>query len=318
MRVFSWDEMTADGGAALQAFLSSQAEKAAGGKRREAFSALTIGDFDGWHLGHAALFRNVAEASRRSAAEAFREGATILVPGAVTFRREAAFIEKKGKASPCISTLRQRLAAMEMAGIAFALLIDFSYNFSKMSGSGFIKALAELARMRYLSVGEDFRCGFQLDTGQAEIAQAAGVLGFEFEPLEQVRLGGKRVSSTEIRKAVLLADFAAAEKLMRHPFALDISGVSLDHSAEGGEGRAASAFYAPLGAFSQILPPAGKYHAFLQGGGAEALECRCSIGGQAVLIECEKKLFFRDGKIAADKEFQHFFDEIRLIKELSF
>ena len=66
MQVFSWDEAMADGGAALQAFLRSWAEAAAPGKGAAAFAALTVGDFDGCHLGHAALFRNVAAASKKA------------------------------------------------------------------------------------------------------------------------------------------------------------------------------------------------------------------------------------------------------------
>ena len=320
MRVFGWDEAMADGGAELQAFLRSWAEAAALGKETDAFAALTVGDFDGCHLGHAALFRNVAAASKKSLNKVAKDTGEnrVLVPGAVTFRRGASSPQKKGKLAPCVSTLRQRLKAMEESGLAFALVIDFSCNFSKMSGSDFLKALAETARMRYLSVGEDFRCGYKLGTGQKEIAQAAAKLGFAFEPLSQVFLGGRRVSSTDIREAVLRGDFALAEKLMGRPFALDISALGFEPLGEKSESLHLSAFYAPLGAFAQVLPPAGRYSAVLCGERQEAAECVCSLDGHSLLVGCENELSFSCGKIAADKKAQYFFDEIRLIEELNF
>ena len=324
MRVFSWDEAMANGGAELQAFLRSWAESAAPGKGECAFAALTVGDFDGCHLGHAALFRNVVAASKKSLKRSASDVASsagekrALVPGAVTFRRGASSPEKKGRPAPYVSTLRQRLAAMEMAGLAFVLVIDFSCNFSKMSGSDFLEALATNARMRYLSVGEDFRCGYKLGTGQKEIAQAAGSLGFAFEPLSQVLLAGRRVSSTDIREAVLRADFAAAQRLLGHPFALDISALGFQALEEKSCERPLSAFYAPLKAFAQVLPPAGRSSALLCGEGLEGAECVCSIDWQSLFVECKKELFLRCGKIAADKKASAFFDEIRFIKELSF
>ena len=314
MQVFSWDEAMADGGSALRAFLSSWAEEAAPGKGECAFAALTVGDFDGCHLGHAALFGNVVAASKKSLNEASDAGENrVLVPGAITFRRGASSPEKKGRPAPYVSTLRQRLKAMSMSGIAFALVIDFSYNFSKMSGSDFLKSLAGLARMRYLSVGEDFRCGYKLSTGQKEIAQAAAKLGFAFEPLAQVLLGSRRVSSTDIRGAVLRADFAAADELLGHPFALDISALSFQPLEDKSCERPLGAFYAPLEAFAQVLPPQGRYPAVLSGEGLEDTECACSIDGQSLFVECEDELFFSFGRIAVDEKAHAFFDEIRFI-----
>ncbi len=320
MRVFRWEETIADGGAALSAFLRSWVEAALPGKGAQAFSALTVGDFDGCHLGHAALFTKVANASKNSLIEAGKApgASSVLVPGAVTFQRRAHSPEKNGKPAGCISTLRQRLEAMAQCGLAFALVIDFSYNFSKMNGSDFLKMLAENALMRYLSVGEDFRCGYQLCTGQREIAQDAGRFGFAFEPLAQVVLDGRRVSSTEIREAVLCADFPAAERLMGRAFVLDISEVSWQLSAEKRGEQDLCAFCAKASAFSQILPPAGRYSAVLRGAETNPAECFCSFDGLAVLIECEEKLLFRRGKIATGEKANALFDGLQAYSGIEF
>ena len=318
MRVFGWDEAMADGGAALQAFLTSWAKESEPRKEAKTFSAFTVGDFDGCHLGHAALFKKVVAASKKSLIEAGKaEGEfPLLAPGAVTFRRGASSPKKTGGPAPCVSTLRQRFDAMEKSGLAFVLLIDFSYNFSKMEGSDFLKTLSENALMRYLSVGEDFRFGFKLGAGQREIAQAAGLLGFSFEPLAQVLLGGRRVSSTEIRKAVLRADFAAAQKLMGRPFALDIADVAFQPLDK--ESGRRPALCAPLEAFAQVLPPAGRYTAVLSGKRTETVECVCELDGQSLFIECENELLFRRGRIEAEKMSGAFFDSLAFIARLSF
>lgn len=312
MRVFSWENVVADNGAALLAFLRAWAEETASSKGMEAFSALTIGDFDGCHLGHAALFKKVVAASKRSLIE---KNADVLVPGAVTFRRDLSSPEKGGKLSGCISTLRQRFKAMEAHGLAFVLLIDFSCDFSKMDGSDFLKTLSEVAQMRYLAVGEDFRCGFKLRVGKKEITRDACRFGFDFEPLLQVLLDGRRVSSTEIRKAVSRADFAAVGRLLGRPFVFDISDVAFQSL---GVERALSAFYAPYGAFAQVLPPAGRYSVALRGEKTEMSECVCVLDGQAVLIECEKKLLLCKGRIVEGETANAFFDELKAYSEIEF
>lgn len=277
MRLFSWDGIAAGGGKDFSSWIQAEADGA------PVFSALTVGDFDGCHAGHQALFRRVLAAAY-SARQTENPG--ICLPGVVTFRRSASSPGKKHGGS--ISTLRQRLSFLENLGFAFVLLIDFSADFSKMKGYDFLRVLSGPLRMRYLAVGEDFRCGFRLDTGRREIRTAASRLGFAFDALPGVFLDGARVSSTAVRHAVLSADFTGAERLLGHPFVLDISGIAW-RSASGSSGG--QVLYAPAEAFAQILPPAGRYRARLYAGDEiQTPDFICSLDGKTVFLECGENL----------------------------
>lgn len=321
MKIFRWEELLADGGIELSGFLRSHGVLDSCGTGLKAFSAITVGDFDGCHLGHAALFEKIVAASKKSflEVEKNKDSPCILVPGAVTFRRQPSSPEKNGKPVACISTLNQRFKAMERCGLAFVVLIDFSYNFSRIKGYNFLKSLAEKVCMRYLCVGRDFRCGCNIDTGYAEISQVAAKLGFAFDPADQVEIDGSRASSTRIREAILSADFFAANRLMGRAFTLDLSEVSWRNLAGEGRKESASAVCAPIAAFSQILPPAGKYSARLlldglSDGKESVLECLCSIGGQDVLLEYKRDLSLCGGKIVENGTDGPFFDSLEFCK----
>ena len=88
-------------------------------------SALTIGSFDGPHIGHEALFEAVFEAAAKQK----------LVPGIVTFIRPLPSFKQSSSYIGDIATLPQRLAGYEKRGFQFVLLIDFSYDFARMSGT---------------------------------------------------------------------------------------------------------------------------------------------------------------------------------------
>ena len=131
-------------------------------------------------------------------------------------------------------------------------------------------------------------------------------------------LGGRRVSSTDIRGAVLRADFALAERLMGRPFALDVSLLSFQALEAKSESRPLSASYTPLEAFAQVLPPAGRYSAVLCGEKVEMSECVCELDGQSLFVGCKNGLLLKYGKIVMDEKANAFFDEIRFIEKLNF
>ena len=171
-------------------------------------TALTIGGFDGPHLGHESLFTAVLDASSK----------LNLTPGIITFTRSPGSAKRPGKYPGDVSTLNLRLAKFEQKGFEFVLLIDFSGDFGKMSGGVFFDILVNTVRMRYVAVGPDFRCGHRLDTGTAEIAAISRKDGFQFDSIQQVDLEGQRISSSSVRTAIQSADFALAERLLGHPF----------------------------------------------------------------------------------------------------
>ncbi len=209
--------------------------------RNRSGTALTIGGFDGPHRGHKALFDAVM-----GNASLHRH-----VPGIVTFLRSPGTLKKGDQYPGDVSTLHLRLSRFEELGFEFALLIDFSSDFSRISGGVFFDILVKKVRMRYVAVGPDFRCGHRLDTGMAEISAIAHRDGFRLDSIQQIELDGLRISSSAVRKAVQSADFSLAERFLGHPFLLDFmalkwldTGLSLE---------------VPVSDITQALPGEGLY-----------------------------------------------------------
>jgi FAD synthase len=94
------------------------------------------------------------------------------------------------------------------------VLIDFSEDFSKMSGRVFISRLSRAVNMRYIVVGPDFHCGYRNDTDAAEVERLAREAGIAAEISPPVMEGGLPVSSSRIRHALASGDYRLAEVLL--------------------------------------------------------------------------------------------------------
>ena len=218
-------------------------------------TALTIGSFDGPHIGHDALF-DAALAQRGRG----------LVPGVVTFTRSLRAMKNPAEYPGDISSLPQKLDILAAKGFAFAVVIDFSPEFARIEGTQFLRSLLASCRMRFLAEGKDFHCGYRGSTGIAEIGGLAAEGGFELSVVSSVILDGAKVSSTRCRNAILEADFASAAFMLDRPFSLDCSGFEWSERVAGGR-RALSARRKGI----QILPPDGAYRALaiVEAGGAQ-------------------------------------------------
>lgn len=206
-------------------------------------TALTVGGFDGLHLGHRALLNNVLEYAEKN----------FLKPGVITFSKPPAAEKADSGYAGEVSSLRLKLKEVEESGFEFAVLIDFSSNFAKISGRDFIGILLSEMNMKYLAVGEDFRCGYKRALNAQEIGKLAEENSFGFKAIPPVLLENSlRISSTAIRNAVFAGDFCLAEKLLGSPFVLDAKEINFEKS--GG-----AVLKASFENSSQVLPEAGKY-----------------------------------------------------------
>ncbi len=230
-------------------------------------TALTIGGFDGPHRGHQELFSAVLAES----------GAKNLRSGVVTFVRSPRHVKSSHNYSGDVSTVALRLEYLESIGMELVLLIDFSGDFGRMSGGVFLEILVKTVRMKYLAVGPDFRCGHRLDTGTAELTALSRRDGFRFDSIRQIDLDGNRISSSQIRDAVLSADFTLAEALLGRPFLLDIRPV--DWTVNGPVLETKTEY------FDQILPCQGSYRVLLTVQDGYRLPARLSIDSAQVRIE---------------------------------
>ena len=235
MDVFSWDDIL---------------HGAAGIKPRT--TALTVGGFDGPHEGHRALCLSVIQSAQKRH----------LQSAVVTFKRSPRSFKQKADYSGDISSLRLRLKVFEQWGFSFAVVIDFSIDFSKIKGIDFLRILAERCGMRFFSVGETFRCGYQNDVGKEEIDAFAAENGIDFVPLRSMEQNGQCISSSAVRKAVVLGDLERAKLLLGRPFEIDCMQFC-QNTGDGGivltDGKALPDGSGALKKNVKLLPPCGTY-----------------------------------------------------------
>jgi FAD synthase len=135
----------------------------------------------------------------------------------ITFRQNPLSILKPLVYAGDIFTLEQKLHIFETLGVQLVVLIDFSADFSKINGRDFVDLLLGRRTVQLIALGEDFRCGCQLDTGAEEIRQFAGARGVEVWVAPPVMDGGLPVSSSRIRQALAAGRKAEAERLLGWP-----------------------------------------------------------------------------------------------------
>ncbi len=173
---------------------------------------VTIGNFDGMHIGHRQIMRRVvALADMRGA-----------IPVVLTFDPHPARVLAPERAPKLLMTIDQRLRAMREEGIEAVLLLPFSLDFARLTPEEFAREiLARTLSARVVLVGDDFRFGYK-QAGNVETLRALGErLGFEVEAISGIGRRGERVSSSVIRKLVGAGAVSRACRLLGKPFALE-------------------------------------------------------------------------------------------------
>ena len=177
-------------------------------------SALTIGNFDGVHVGHAAVLRNlVALAKERG-----------LVPTVVTFapNPKAYFAQLRGVPLPTqIMPLRDKVAVLKRLGIEQVVILPFDAKLANMPAEVFVQTvLNERLNTQLLMVGDDFRFGAQRKGDFALLSNLQGQYGYELQNLNSVLQDDVRVSSSSIRALLAKGELKKAVQLLGHSLTL--------------------------------------------------------------------------------------------------
>ncbi|HQR46041.1 MAG TPA: bifunctional riboflavin kinase/FAD synthetase [Thermoanaerobaculia bacterium] len=173
---------------------------------------VTVGNFDGVHLGHQKMLRDVADRAR-----------SLGVPSVVvTFDPHPLKVLRPEEAPKMIQTLRQREEAIEACGIEALLIIPFTRDFSLTPAETFVRELL-LRRLaaREVHVGERFTFGHQKGGNLALLTRVGAEGGMAVVGIADVTDGEARISSTRIRQALASGDVALAAGLLGRPYAMD-------------------------------------------------------------------------------------------------
>ena len=173
--------------------------------------ALTIGNFDGVHLGHQAMLARLVAAARR-----------LRVPSCVlTFEPHPREFFAPDQAPTRLTSLREKLELLAGFGVECVQVCRFNYEFAKTTAEDFIaRVLHQGLAARWILVGDDFRFGARRSGDFVLLKQAAGSRGFELEAMPSVALDGVRVSSTAVRDALAAGDMTRAQRLLGRPYSI--------------------------------------------------------------------------------------------------
>jgi riboflavin kinase/FMN adenylyltransferase len=169
--------------------------------------ALTIGNFDGVHLGHQALLNELrAEAQARG-----------LQTAVVIFEPHPREFFTPEQAPVRLTSLREKLEFFAALGIDRVQVCRFNAGFAKMSAADFIYALHVKLSAQFVLIGDDFRFGSGRIGDFALMEKIGAQLGFAVHAVRSVKHDGVRISSTAIRAALLAGQMREAQRYLgRH------------------------------------------------------------------------------------------------------
>ena len=208
-------------------------------------TVVTIGNFDGVHLGHRAIFRRVVgEARARQAA------ATV-----VTFEPHPLRLLAPEKAPPRINTPVEKVRLLRASCIDLLLVLPFTRRLAALPAADFIRdILVSRLNVRHLVIGYDYAFGRNRQGDAAFLAEAAERYGFTLEVLPPLKAGDEVYSSTRIRQTLLRGDVRGVVGVLGRHFTLDGRVVSGD-----GRGRLLGFPTANLATAKELLPAPGVY-----------------------------------------------------------
>jgi len=174
-------------------------------------TALTIGNFDGVHLGHQAMLTRLKEAATRLG----------LVSCVMIFEPYPREFFTPDQAPTRLTSLREKLELLAELRVERVQVCHFDFNFASISAEDFIvRILKRGLAVRWIIVGDDFRFG-ALRTGDcAMLKRSSTQHGFEVAEMPSYTLGNLRVSSTAVREALVTGDLELARRLLGRPYSI--------------------------------------------------------------------------------------------------
>ena len=234
---------------------------------------LTVGMFDGVHLGHQRIIKKVVRRGRAL------KGTSVVL----TFMSHPLRIFQSRPDVALICPLEHRLDLLRALGVNVCLLVDFNRRFSRITAQDFIKRIvAETLGVNCLIVGKGFRFGKDKKGDFALLRRLSKIYGLKARRVNPVRINGRIISSSTIRALIQKGKIGRANKMLGRHFS--ISGKVKPGSARG---RLLGYPTANIEAEQEILPLSGVYAVFVK------LEHRILPG--ILNIGCRPTFFNRSG-----------------------
>ena len=249
-------------------------------------SVVSIGNFDGVHLGHLQLIKTLL-------VEANLQG---LPPTVLTFDPHPHEYFSPQTAPPRLSSFRDKLLYLEQAGVQKVVCLRFDRSFSQTSPVDFIQDyLVKGLCARFVVVGDDFRFGRDREGDLALLREAGQQAGFGVASVGTFVIDGHRVSSSRIRQVVEKGDFELAERLLGRAY-----GISGRVGQGDQRGRTWGFPTANVALPQNNVPVRGVYAVTVKRSGGKTIHgvanigFRPTVGGEKLLLEVHLLDFEQD------------------------
>jgi riboflavin kinase/FMN adenylyltransferase len=172
-------------------------------------AVVTIGTFDGVHLGHQQIIRQVLEQTQRCGGE------SVLI----TFNPHPRKVVNPGLNMQELTTLEERIILLRQYGVHNLVVVPFTKEFSEMSAEAYIRDFL-VARFRpcTIIIGYDHKFGNNREGDFRLLEQLAPQFGYQVQEISEQLINDSIVSSTKIREALLLGEAEKARAYLGHPY----------------------------------------------------------------------------------------------------
>jgi len=175
-------------------------------------TVLTLGVFDGLHLGHQRIMQTVVESAKIND----------LVPTVITFDPHPRAVLHPENAPPLLQTLDQRLVNFEVLGIEQAIVIRFDKEFAGIDAETFLHDIVhERLQAREVFLGKGFFFGKNRGGNIELLREMSRKLGFFADEVPEVRLRGQRISSSKIRQLLADGKVNLARRMLGRPYGVE-------------------------------------------------------------------------------------------------
>jgi riboflavin kinase/FMN adenylyltransferase len=171
---------------------------------------LTIGVFDGVHIGHRHLMSKLTELARKQST----------LSGVITFSQNPKEVLAPHSQPPFLTDIERRIELIKDEGVDEVIPLTFTPELAKLTPKEFLELLKKQLSMKGLVVGPDFALGKNREGNTDLLRQLGQEMGFSLTVVPPLTVDGEVVSSTAIRQALAKGDTKRVQKLMGRPFSL--------------------------------------------------------------------------------------------------
>jgi riboflavin kinase / FMN adenylyltransferase len=168
--------------------------------------------FDGLHLGHRLIVRTVVERARAAGA----------VPTVITFDPHPRAALHPESAPPLLQTLDQKVESLGLLGVEQTIVIPFTREFARVGAEEFLRdVVRERLQAREVYLGRGFAFGREREGGIELLRRVSGELGFLAGEVPEVRLRGRRISSSRVRELLSAGRVNLARRMLGRPYGVE-------------------------------------------------------------------------------------------------